>query len=214
MPNIVRSTKWFVRVDGSHEFIKSKVNELRTVDLKRICVILHMGSTNEHPHAHMVIELTSELQKQSFDVRIKKIFDVSKKTQYSSKVWDGGKEALAYMFHENTEPVLNVGFSQQEINEAKEHNQITQKVIAVNKEKTSNKLLDKILNNVDDKSELSDIIKVGLDLVKEGSSYYPGDFKFKQIIQDAYIKTRSKEDWCTVSSHMVNAFENDIKKYW
>jgi len=213
MPSTVKSSNWFVRVDGNHEFLTTKLKAIDWIDVKTLLGFLHQGDTKENPHTHFVISLSSELQKQSFDKRIKVLFNITKKSEYSSKVWDGGNEAIAYMFHEDTEPVVNKGVLASTLVQAKEHNKVLQKVIAVNKEKTSGKLLDKILEKVDKDNTLEEIAEVALDLIYEGSVYHPGDFKLKSVISDAYIKTRSKEEWDTLRRSSANAYATDIRKY-
>lgn len=213
MPSINKAYKWFVRVDGNHEFLTNKLKELNWLDIKTVLAFLHMGDKQENPHCHFVMELSSELQKQSFDKRIKQLFNIQKKSEYSSKEWDGGIEAIAYMYHENTEPIVNKGFEPSLLAKAKEHNAITQKVIAVNKEKASGKLLDKILEKADENSTLENIIEIVYDMIHEGLIYHPGDFKLKSVIQDAYIKTRSKKDWELIKSIAVSSMASDLRKY-
>jgi len=213
MPSVAKSYDWFVRVDGNHEFLKKQFETLNWVDIKRVIAFLHLGDTKENPHCHFVISLASELQKQSFDKRIKQHFNVQKKHEYSSKVWDGKDEAIAYMYHEDTEPVINRGFDQACMVKAKEHNKVVQKVISVNKEKASGKLLDKILEKVSGEDDLEQIAEVALDLIYEGSVYHPGDFKLKSVISDAYIKTRSKDEWKRIREATSRAFVSDIRKY-
>lgn len=218
MPSLAKSQNWFVRVDGNHEFLTTKFREMESsvmwMDRLRVIAFLHSGSKDENPHAHFVMTLKNELQKQSYDVRVKKFFNITKKSEYSSKVWDGGDETIAYMFHEDTNPVINEGFSSQTLEKAKEHNKVVQKVIAVNKEKSSGRLLDKILEKVcDGNTTLEEIAEVALDLIYTGDVYHPGDFKLKSVISDAYIKTRPKADWDEIRRKTASAFAMDIKKY-
>lgn len=215
MPSIVKSKLWFVRVDGNHEFLEKKFKELRQqpawVDVKTIIAFLHMGDKNENPHTHFLISLESELQKQSFDVRIKKYFNIQKKSEYSSKVWDGGNEAIAYMYHENTEPVINIGFEAATLHQAKEHNTIVQKVIAVNKDKAGHKMLDKILVKINPDTELEAVIETAIDMVREGEIYYPGDYKFKSVCQEAYIKSRPLKEYEELRTSWASNLASDIK---
>jgi len=217
MPSLTKSTNWFVRVDGNHEFLKAKFIEMKTsvvwMDKSKVLAFLHTGLSKENPHAHFVISLSSELQKQSFDVRVRKFFNITKKSEYSSKVWDGGNETIAYMFHEETQPIYNEGFDSLTIETAQEHNKVVQKVISVNKEKSSGRLLDKILDKVGSDNTLEEIAEVALELIYTGDVYHPGDFKLKSVISDAYIKTRPKADWDEIKRKTAIAFAFDIKKY-
>lgn len=213
MPSINRSKYWFVRVDGNHEYLRERFSAINWIDMTKMLVFLHEGETKENPHAHFVIELTSDLQKQSFDKRIKQHFNITKKSEYSSKEWDQKIEAIAYMYHENTLPLINKGYPLEILNKAKEHNEITQKVIAVNKEKAGNKLLDKLMVKVDENSTLENIIETVYDMIHDGEIYHPGDFKLKSVIQDVYIKTRNKKDWALIKSVAVSAMASDLRKY-
>lgn len=195
MPSIAKAYNWFVRVDGNHEYLTEKLKAINWLDCKKFIAFLHTGSSKENPHCHFLMELTSELQKQSFDTRVKKHFNVTKKTEFSSKVWDGEIEALAYMYHEDTVPVVNKGFESADLDKAKQHNTVVQKVIAVNNEKASNKLLDKLMLKIESTDTMEDIAGMAVDMIREGISYHPGMFRLKAIVEEAYMKTRTAEDW-------------------
>ena len=105
----LRSRYWFVRSDGAEEFLRQKCGELsRWIDVEAVLAVYHVGGSKENPHCHAVIQLGSEPQKQSFDKRIKGLFGIEKRSQYSTKVWDGLRDAGAasYMFHEAEARVL------------------------------------------------------------------------------------------------------------
>lgn len=196
MPSVNKSTRWFVRIDGAHEWLRDKMKVvLGWVDLVRVLGCLHVGEKKDNHHAHFVIELSSELQKQSFDVRIKKVFGVSG-SAYSSKSWDGGDGACGYMFHESNDSVFcNKGFSQDDIERFKILNESTQKVIAVNKQKASGRVVDRILAEATSDWSKADIARKILDMIREGEVYEPGDFMLKRYIEEIYMKTRTNEQY-------------------
>lgn len=197
----VRSKRWFVRVDGPKEFLTLKCGELAdSVDVCSMLAAFHVGEKKEKPHIHFVIELRYERdalgpQKQSFADRVKKLFNIDKKTQYSVDVWDGirGKGACSYLFHEEDPPILvNRGFTDQDIMEAKAANEAVQAVVAINKERASNKLVDRAIERFKDMTVTRhDIVYYFLQLIHAGEHYHPGPFRFKSLVEEVLIKMQT-----------------------
>lgn len=190
MPSVAKSNTWFVRITGPHDWLKEKVKViLGWIDTKRILGCLHNGDKKENPHCHFVIDLSTELQKQSFDTRIKKVFDVDR-GNYSSKVWDGGDGACGYMFHESDDSIFcNKGFSDEDIERFRELNRAHQKVIAVNKEKASHKFIDRAMKEFEGTTpHRLELVKYFVKLVHEGEIYYPGMYRMKQMVEEVRIK--------------------------
>ena len=211
MPSIAKSSQWFVRVTGTHQFLEEKVKILATqIDVKRILAILHNGDTKENPHVHFTIELTTVLQKQSFDVRMKKLFLWDKASLYSSKPWDGNKEANSYMFHEDTEPFVNKGYTKQETDEFRQMNISVQKVIEINKGKASNRFANTIESKCDNDTTKEDIAEMFLEAIRQGEMYHPGNFRLKSMIEEIYIKTRSKDDWKNIKQFLISQLVKDL----
>lgn len=197
MPSVAKAKMWFVRVDGAHEWLVERMKISQGwIDTVRILGCLHVGEKKDNPHCHFVIELSSELQKQSFDVRIKKVFQGVSGSQYSSKPWDGGDATCAYMFHESDDSVcINKGFSEDDIKRFKALNDATQKVIAVNKAKASGRIVDRVLQEVTPDWTKFQIAKRMLEMIREGEFYEPGDFVLKRFIEEVYMKSRSKQEF-------------------
>lgn len=192
-----RSTRWFVRIDGPHEWLRGKVKDVHGwVDTLRLLGCLHVGEKADNPHLHFVIEMSSELQKQSFDVRIKKVFTGVSGSQFSSKPWDGGDSACAYMFHESDDCVcVNKGFTDDDIKRFKALNCATQKVIEVNKGKASGRIVDRVMMEVTPDWSRVDIAKRMLVMIREGEFYEPGDFVLKKYIEEVYMKSRTQKQF-------------------
>lgn len=196
----VKGTCWFVRSDGSEEFLRQKCGELATwIDVKAVLAVYHVGGSKENPHCHAVVETTSEIQKQSWDIRIKKVFGIEKKSQYSTKLWDGIRDsgASSYLFHENTAVILvNKGWSSDEIDVAKATNEAVQKVVAVNKQRASTKLVDKALEHfANQHATRSEILKFMLLECRDGDSYYPGTFMLKKYVEEVQLKLTDKSNF-------------------
>ena len=211
MPSIAKSTSWFVRITGTHQFLEEKVKILsQQIDVKRILSVLHQGDTKENPHCHFTIELTTVLQKQSFDARMKKLFLWEKACLYSSKPWDDKKEANSYMFHENTEPFVSKGYNQDEISEFRQMNISVQKVIEINKGKASNRFANTIEAKCNDDTTKEDIAEMFLEAIRMGEMYHPGNFRLKSMIAEIYIKTRDKQQWKELKNYLISELVKDI----
>lgn len=195
----VRSLYWFVRVDGPEEFLRQKCKTLaECIDVHRLLAVYHVGEKKDNPHCHFIIELVKEVQKQSFALRVKGIFGVERSGQYACEPWDGktGAGAMSYLYHEDTEaPLINKGFTQEEIAEAKVANESVQKVLAVNKQRASNKFVDKAMAHFSESSpDAYTLLQFFVKQVKEGQLYWPGEYRAKQLIQEVQIKLAVNED--------------------
>lgn len=202
MPSVAKSKNWYIRVTGSHEFIRQKLPELQaTIGYSGMFVGLHKPDNNDdNEHCHIALKLSLELQKQSLDTRIKKIFGVSG-ANYSSKVWDGDNRALSYMYHEEKAEIINkLGLSDAEISELKRTNEIVQKQVELAKEKASHKILDYALSKCDVSMSRYEIGEVILTAVMDGLFHHPGTFRLNTYIlevelllyKDAPKKDKSK----------------------
>lgn len=195
MPSVVRSNLWFIRVDYPREHVEEKMKKiLAWIDLEKILAVFHTGKTKENPHFHAIITLKSHstIQKQSFDVRIKTIFDV-KKGSYSSKVWDGQSGAASYLFHENTRDIIaNRGYSQADLAEFEKLNTEVQKVVEINKEKGTNRSVDRLMGQLAEDCSRRQIFMAMMNEIKEGTMYHPG-YRMSAVIDEIFIKKSSKE---------------------
>lgn len=195
-----RSRYWFVRLDGAEEFLRQKCGELASqMDVKAVLAVYHVGDSKENPHIHACIELTSEPQKQSFDVRIKKLFGVEKRSQYSTKVWDGIRDAGAgsYMFHESEAKIVcRKDWSEDDLESAKKHCAAVQKVVAMNRERASAKLVDRALQQfAGAKPSRLEILRYMLTECRDGGAYYPGTFRLKAFVEEVQLKLTDKNDF-------------------
>lgn len=200
MPSTTRSSMWFVRADGNKSDLTDMCKTLsQCIDVERMLAMYHVGKTKENPHCHFVIKLKSEPQKQSFDVRLKKIFKVDKHTNYSSKVWDGKEAAISYMYHEDDAVVIaNKDFSDEELDKCKELNAAVQRVVAVAKSKTPGKAVDKVIEYFGGEGitpTRRDIARQYLNMIRDGEMFEPGNWQMEKLIEEAYLKTRPASEW-------------------
>lgn len=197
-----RSVHWFVRLDGPETFLRLKCEELsHALDTVAMLAAFHKGKSGENPHCHFVITLSSEIQKQSFAIRLKKVFDITKSSQYALDVWDAnrGKGAVSYLFHEADEKILvNKGFTQQEIMDAREANAAVQAVVAMNKEKASHTLVNRALEEFRDCTDTwcirTKILKFMVVLCKKGEVHWPGSFLIKKYVEEVELQLQSDDD--------------------
>lgn len=200
MPSVVKSFKWFVRVDGNKDDLTNMCKEVKGwIDTKRMLSLYHTGETKENPHIHFVIELTSEIQKQSFDIRIKKVFKIEKKSQYSTKVWDGEQSACSYMFHESPHNIIcNKDFTSEELDKFKELNESIQKVVELNKSRAPGRQVDRVVEEFRGdpiKPTRKDIFVKFMEKIRNGEMYEPGDYQITKYVEEAYMKTRGQDEW-------------------
>jgi len=206
MPSIERSKMWFVRVTVPHEFAKSEMSKmLQWIDLDTILGALHEGDKSENPHFHAVIKLTSEIQKQSFDIRVKKIYGVKGNNQYSSKPWDGADGACSYLFHEdNAQIFANRGYSSEDIDRFKKLNDDVKKVVAINQSRASHRHVDKVIQTINASGRewtRIDILEEFIKRIRSGDMYEPGDFMLKRYIEEIMIKQLVEESQMTAYVH-------------
>ena len=202
MPPVrVSGDKWFVRVDGAESFLRSKCQEVAGwLDTTQLLAVYHLGQKKENPHCHFVIEMSSTLQKQSFDIRIKNLFEVVKGTSYSTKLWDGnyGEGAASYLFHETDAPILSCkGYTEIHINGFKSANESVQKMILINKEKANTKLLDKALDEFTPLEYHSttkfEIYLYMLNCIRKSENYHPGDHNLKRYVLEVDLKLQPED---------------------
>lgn len=213
MPSLTRSSKWFARVTVPHEFAKSTVNRVREwVDLESALIATHVGERNEGEHIHLVVSLTSNLQKQSFDSRLKQIYGVKGNANYSSKPWDGDSAACSYLFHDSkVEIILNKGYTQEDLDRFKQLNNDVQKVVAVNLERASTRHVDKVRQLMIDsarKWSRRDILEEFVERIRTGVMYDPGDFLLKRYIEELFIRQLDDTD---VAAYVQDRYFNLYK---
>lgn len=206
----VRSTHWFCRFDGTKEVLTTKCAELESavawIDVIRWLAVYHTGKRGENPHIHFIMELNGAIQKQSFDVRAKKYFDIEKKSDYSTKPWDGNLAgAGSYLFSDKDHEILrNKGFTEAELTEMREANDKVQEIVVENKKRASGKLVDKAMEwwskEYPDKqfrsgSDQLRVFRYMLTQIRDGQNWHPGMFQIKKYVEEVTIKLCSDSHW-------------------
>ena len=192
-PKNAVSTKWFVRVDGESEHLRPKViSFVSRIDVKSFLCIFHIGSTKENPHIHFVVELTKELQKQSFALQVKSHFEVVNRG-YALDVWDGErtKGAPTYLFHEMGDVFHSRGWLAAEIEYVQKLGYEIAAAVSKTKERASQKLVSRAIKHFEDKTippTQYDILYFMVSEINEGTAYHPGLFKLKSYVEEVQIR--------------------------
>jgi len=224
MPATVKSTRWFFRVTLPHDAVramwKAALETVKLMDMTRCLAVGHVGEKTEKEHVHFILELSKELQKQSFDVRIKSIFSV-KGADYSSKPWDGGMEhgAGSYLYHDpNATEIYRKGFTDDQLAKFRECNQQVQAVVEENRSRASGRCVDRTLTLITESNRNWTRQEIAYQLladIREDKMYECGDFVLRKYIEEIYMKQLSKESWqqyaelrvsCLVRSEDVEIF--------
>lgn len=191
----VKSAQWFIRVDGNKEFLTTKCQELANcIDTIALLAFYHVGEKKDNPHCHIVLDTKTVIQKQSFAVRLKTLFCIEKKSQYALQPWDGNRTtgAVSYMFHEDTsECIFNKGFTDGDLESARLANDAVQRVVKLNKEKASGKLVEKAMDYAVNELKQFDAVKIVtfmLSEIKDGNHYHPGDFMLKRYLEEIEVR--------------------------
>lgn len=192
MPSVAKSNSWFVRITAPWSFIKDRIKTIQEwIDYDGMMVGFHIASQE---HAHFAIKLKSQLQKQSFDVRFKKLFEVQGRSTYSSKVWDGDDKALSYLYHDEKGEVYNyMNLTEDKVKQLQEANTIVQKAVKQAKEKASHKIIDYVLEQAQEDWDAKDIGSCILRAVAKGQFHDPGDFMLERYINEIELKLCKSE---------------------
>lgn len=211
-----RSTRWAVRVTAPWEHIELKYKTMREwIDYNSSCIGYHIGSKTKKAHAHIVLVLKSELQKQSVDTRMKKLFDV-KGSDYSSKPWDGDKKAISYLYHDKAGKVdIHMDMSEEEKTEISNLVHVYNDIVTTAKAKASYKCVDCILEEIKESSrcwKAREIVRRILMGVREGKWHPPGPM-LERYVDEVLIKQGTDDDAEAVYDHMVDKFMSRYEKY-
>lgn len=187
------SAKWFIRVTAPWEHIATKYLELRSkVDYVASVIGYHIGKKTSKPHAHIVLEMRSTVQKQSVDLRMKQLFGI-KGSDYSSKVWDGNHNAISYLHHDDGGKVeYHMDLTDAEKASILTVSTVYADIVTVAKDKASNRMVDVLLE----------------DIKKDGHPW-----TVRQIATAIYAGVQAKR-WYSPGYRMTNYVEEIIARQY
>lgn len=223
------SRQWFIAVDGEKNFLRQKWMEYKPPSgvLEKLFVVSHSGSTGDNPHVHVLLQESEQVQKQSLDKRFKTYFGIedAKKQHYSSKVWDGitdGEGAGSYCFHEEgAEILVNMGVDNEDIIVMRKACEAVKKVVAINKERASGKLVDRALQQFKTKplpyyyedhkwlQLKTDILEFMLREVQSGKAYFPGWSRMKMFVDEVELRLTDDKNVSKLAEKMAEKFWQD-----
>jgi len=211
----ILSSHWWVRIDGELEDLRPKVKEFaQRLDVIRLISAHHKGKTKENPHIHFAVEMSKEVQKQSFALTIKSVFTISSSRNYAIDAWDGKhmEGAPTYLFHEPNVPLLvHKGWNQTETTELQRIGEQIAIAVTDSKQKAGTKLADKAYEHFlnDDSHTRHSILRYMLTEIKEQRSYYPGSFKLKAMVEEVIIRLCPADQF----SSLVSQFERNLFRF-
>lgn len=201
MPSVRKSYHWFCRYDGSLEDCKLLCKSIAEwIDCDKIFGMFHLGQKGENPHCHFVMRMRVELQKQSFDKRLKVLLTDKTNRDWSSKIWDGQLQgAGSYMFHEDSEViVVNKGFCEDEISRMREYNKEVKEKVKENVLKGPGACVERVLVKLQEREMVNGVMSVQqrrnfcisyfLWEVKRGNLHEQGNYKYKAMAEEVVIK--------------------------
>lgn len=211
-----RSTKWFIRVTAPWEHIEQKYKLVREwIDYQSSAIGYHIGTKTGKAHCHIVLQLASDLQKQSLDVRVKHLFDV-KGHDYSSKLWDGNKKTLSYLYHDKAGKVeVHMPLSDDEKKEVENLVVVYDEIVTTAKAKASYKCVDVVLEAIKDSGKYwnsRDICHYIFSGVREGKWHPPGSM-MERYVDEIRIKQGTDTESSAVIDAMVSTFLSRYEKY-
>jgi len=190
-----KSKTWFCRVDGELEDLRPKVKSLaECIDVVSFLATHHTGKKKENPHTHFVIEMATEVQKQSFALRVKKHFQVVDRG-YALDTWDNRRTeygAVSYLFHEDDAPIMaHKLWTPDDLDTVKRIARDANVIIDKAKDKATNKFVDHAIEHFKDwTTEPTDyqIFEYLLEEVHAQRTHWGGDFRSKTMVQEIQIK--------------------------
>jgi len=173
-----------VRVQAIDGYASKILSLVLVKDYESIVAMKHVGKTKSNPHYHLVIK--TQVKDQAFRVRMKKIFDQAKGNEHMSiRNWDGGLDAISYLFHEEPDgtPLLIHNVSQETIEKAKARNQEVQVAVADAKGKAAWRLEDEVFAHIKNPQITQDEIAKMLILTSlRTGKYMPNDYLLKSMV--------------------------------
>lgn len=207
----VVSDKWFVRVDGEESFLRQKCEEMAKWNTTVLFhAVYHVGKRGENPHVHFIHMENKSIQKQSYDLIIKKRFNVVGGS-YSTKPWDGQYEgAGTYLYHEaDDSPVMaSEGIEELHLVYMKEKGAEWRARITEVKKKASTTLVQRVTQHFTEMTESyaragkapPEIHKKKIwnalhAFCREDDVYYPGENLMKKYTTELLCKLGSQGAW-------------------
>lgn len=192
-----KGTKWFVRVTAPHSHCEAKVKMLcESIDVKCAAIGYHIGAKTKKPHIHIAVEMLTELQKQSMDVRLKKLFEV-KGADYSNKPWDGSLKALSYLYHDKDGTVVfhKMDLTESQMDEIRRTVDVYADIVHAAKEKASTRIPDKIVEMMGGEQwRIDQVVRRIYQGVRNKEWYDPGPM-MDRYVREILLRSSGETDY-------------------
>lgn len=214
-----KSTRWWIRIDGPHEFLKSKYLAVcGWPDHVSSGIAYHLGEKKDNPHCHIALTTSSDIQKQSLAVRIKSLFDIKTKGAYMVEPWDGQLKVFSYMYHdgesEENVDVTRAKLSPDDIAHISTLRSVYKEIVTSANEKAKHKCITGTLEAIQFSGSIwtpKDIMRFILSGVRENKWYNPGPCLFRYV-DEIYLKQGSAEEGEECLEKLVNKYYNQYDR--
>lgn len=176
------------------------VQEFFTQDFIKRCIrIHHMGKCRNNPHWHFLIETTEErhIKREALAYDLNKVFTKSKGNKHiSTKYWDNNIKAKSYLFHEGTEPDMIKGFTEEELEDARELNRQTQEKF---KQNAPAKIVHDCSEYFKEKGVAEPTNKMIFDYIfdrlRDNGNWLPNKYQFERYAHRIQANVRPDPEW-------------------
>lgn len=216
MAKSVISTHWYVRITNPHSVARPLVDQLvNSIDVSGCVVTFHTGKKTKEQHIHIALVMKNQLQKQSIDKRLQKLFGVAGAGKYSNKIWDKKLDALSYFYHDDEEVLYyNLPSLKALEPEILELSKKYKDIVAAAKQKASMKCVESILEESQRKQQIfrtGDIVRLIYAGVRQGKWYPPVGQQLERYVTEVLIKQGDEDNYLREVDFLVQNFE---RKFW
>lgn len=175
------------------------------VRFPRVLVVRHEGKSGENIHYHMAV--VSDRKNQAFRKELKRLFTKGKGNGHMSlKVWDGKKDYLTYMFHEeNAEVVFNRRFEDEEL---KELRKVGQDIKLSVKENSPTKICEIVAHAFRGSQPSAwELTRAVLDHCREKGEWFPNKFQMERWVMSIQCMLAEEEsDWKSLREGWISSY--------
>lgn len=163
---------------------QAKFDEVFGDRFSRVLCVHHLGKKRDNPHYHFC--LTTDYKTDALRKYLKGHFDLARGNRHLSlKSWDGDPKACSYLFHEGTEALMARGFTEEQLKEFQETNDLIQAKLV-----KPNMIVDKCVEYFTEKKgnrslwipDRREIFIYMMGVYKHNGEWLPNKFQAERII--------------------------------
>lgn len=176
-----------------------------SIRFPRVLVVKHKGKSGENIHYHMAV--VSDRKQQAFRKELKKLFTKGKGNGHMSlKDWDGKKEYLTYMFHEeDAEVIYQRNFTEEELKTLRE---VGQDVKLAVKENSPTKICEIMAHRFRGSQPTAwDLKRAILDHCRAKGDWFPNRFQMDRWTMSIQcLLAEDQNDWEALRESWINSY--------